>query len=204
MVSFLNLKKSDLELLKDKATELGYDVNFLEKDYYAVHLIKCLQTFIIEDGSLIFTGGTALAKGYKLERFSEDCDFILLQNDSKHGDRSILRERLLTHLEQEGFRVKNWESKNKSRNWLFEIEYARLSPSPKRDSLRPELKLEIVHKDTIKIRELPIHSIQSFLAEAKQSLPEVETLKCLSIEEICAGKLSALIWRYLLEEAKTP
>ena len=201
MASFSLLKRTDLKLLTDKAIELGCNVSYLEKDYYAVQLIKCLQAFTVEDGSFIFTGGTALAKGYKLiDRFSEDCDFIFLKEKASRSQLSNTRGGILAHLDQEGFKVENWKSQNGSKNWLFEINYERLSRED--DNLRPEIKLEIVHKDQIKIGDLPKKPIQSFLTEAKNDIPEIMSIDCLSVEEICAGKLSALVWRYCLEESK--
>jgi predicted nucleotidyltransferase component of viral defense system len=202
VASFSLLKKTDLKLLTDKAIELSCNISYLEKDYYAVQLIKCLQAFTVENGSFIFTGGTALAKGYKLiDRFSEDCDFIFLKEETNRSQRSGIKEKIHSYLIQEGFKIeKEPGSSNESKNWLFEIEYERLSHED--NNLRPELRLEIVHKEQIKIKDLPKKPIQSFLAEAKNDIPEIVGMNCLSVEEICAGKLSALIWRYCLEESK--
>lgn len=194
------MKEIDLELLHDKATELGCSVSYLVKDYYAVHLMKCLQTLDLQKGSFIFTGGTALAKAYKvLGRFSEDCDFIFLMKSPSRKYLSSVRKKILNHLNSEGFIIKDCKSRNESKNWVFEIEYERLSPVNGGDNLRPELKLEVVHKEQIK-GEFATHSLHSYLAEARKSPPEIEKITCIAIEEICAGKLSALIWRYLLEE----
>jgi len=178
MASFSFLNQSDLNILTDKATELGCKVSYLEKDYYLIQLIKCLQKFSVKDGSFIFTGGTALVKGYKLiDRFSEDCDFIFLKNRCNRRERSIVKEKLLDHFKQNGFLVSNCTSKNESKHWLFQIEYKQLSQEE--HNLRPNLKLEIVHKECIKIGNLPEESIQSFLAEAKNNIPEVANITCL-------------------------
>jgi predicted nucleotidyltransferase component of viral defense system len=195
-MAFLSpLKKSELSLLKDKATELGCNVSYLEKDYYLVCLIKCMQEMPIENGEFIFTGGTALAKGYKLiERFSEDCDFIFLSPNGKRSQLSEVRDKIEDHIKKYGFIIKNINSQNSNKNQEFEIEYIKLSEI--NDGLRSELKLEIIHKDSL-MTMCQKKPVQSFLSECKQEVPEVSDANCLSLEEIFAGKLSALVWRTL-------
>jgi len=172
-------------------------------------LIKCLQEFNAEGGSFIFTGGTALSKGHKenIQRFSEDCDFIYLNDNFSLNNPSALRRKLRklykeleAYLPKKGFNILTSHRHNEYKNWLFEIEYNRQIPHVEGDNLRPTLKLEVIYKNDTKIKNLPRKTVSSFLSEAKKSPPEEENLECLSVEEICAGKVSALIWRNLLEE----
>jgi predicted nucleotidyltransferase component of viral defense system len=195
MASFSHLKKSDVSLLNDKATELGCNVGYLEKDYYLVQLIKSLQDVALNNEQLIFTGGTALSKGYKVtKRFSEDCDFILLSKEKGYSHLRKLKERIKNHLQNYGFTVKKVASYNKYKNVSYEVEYPSLSGDKK--NLRQDLKLEVIYKERLLTR-CQFNSIQSFLAECKSQNPEVDKVECLSIDEICVGKLSALVWRTL-------
>ena len=195
MESLSLLKESDLKLLNDKAIELGCNLGYLEKDYYLVNVIKCLQEIPLNSGRLIFTGGTALAKGYKLiKRFSEDCDFIYLSQENSRSALSKVKNLIRTCLESYGFIIKEFKSRNCNANIEYRIEYPSISGD--RKHLRQELKLEIIHK---KILQTNCHknSIQSFFSECKKQKPEIKDVECVSIEEISIGKLSALIWRTL-------
>lgn len=195
MASLSLLKKSDLSLLKDKAIELGCNVGYLEKDYYLVSVMKCLQEASIEEGKLLFTGGTALAKGYKLiKRFSEDCDFIFLSPVSSRSYLSRVKNLINSHLTNHGFIVEVAKARNNNANIEYQIAYPALSGD--KTHLRPEVKLEIIHKKSL-LTDYHQNSIQSFLSESKHQEPEIRNIECLSIEEISMGKLSSLIWRTL-------
>lgn len=195
MASLSLLKKSDISLLKDKAIELGCNVGYLEKDYYLVNVMKCLQEAAIDEGKLIFTGGTALAKGYKLiKRFSEDCDFIFLSAVSSRSYLSRVKNLIHSHLTHHGFVVEAAKARNNNANIEYQIAYPALSGD--KTHLRPEVKLEIIHKKSL-LTDYHQNSIQSFLSESKHQEPEISNMECLSIEEISMGKLSSLIWRTL-------
>ena len=66
----------DAQTIEDIAIELGVDPSFIEKDWYAVKVLKAISGFSHEAMIPIFSGGTSLSKGYGLlKRFSEDLDF---------------------------------------------------------------------------------------------------------------------------------
>lgn len=146
MATILPLNKSEINLLKDMSIELGSSFSYLEKDYYLVQLIQCLQCLSIQNTELLFTGGTALAKAYKtIHRFSEDCDFILTGKNLKRAQLSKVKTIIHNHLTSSGFDVINVTSKNNNQNMEFSIRYETLS-TPKSE-LRKELKLEIIYKE---------------------------------------------------------
>lgn len=145
MASLSLLKKSDINLLKDKAIELGCKPGYLEKDYYLVHLIKCFQEISLENGKFVFTGGTALAKGYKLiKRFSEDCDFIFLNHSGGRSYLSEVRKYIKNYLENYGFTIMEITSNDRNRNMEFKIKYTPLLGD--KENLREELNLEVIYK----------------------------------------------------------
>ena len=66
----------DLKAVDFISRERGIDPAFIEKDWYAVRVLKALASFSYDGITTIFTGGTSLSKGHGLlERFSEDLDF---------------------------------------------------------------------------------------------------------------------------------
>lgn len=195
MVRISHLKKSDVNLLKDRAIELGCNSAYLEKDYYIVQLIRRLQELSIDEGELLFTGGTSLSKAYNvIHRFSEDCDYLLVGNKLTRKKLSNIKKLISEHLTSYGFDISHTDAKNENKNITFFIKYESSSKSV--PELRKELKLEIIYKNSDEYI-ITHQDVRSFLAESKRENPEVHAVKCLAVEEISAGKLSALTWRIL-------
>jgi hypothetical protein len=73
--SFLHLSDKDQsELLKAAESHFGRPANLLEKDIWVVQLLSVLFSSKYSS-HLVFKGGTALSKAYKvIDRFSEDVD----------------------------------------------------------------------------------------------------------------------------------
>ena len=71
-----NMLKRDL--IREIALKTDINPAFIEKDWYAVQLLKVLNEFENDRGvNLVFSGGTSLSKGYGIiKRFSEDLDFF--------------------------------------------------------------------------------------------------------------------------------
>lgn len=81
------------ELINLTAAELKINPLFIEKDYWITVVLKRLSESKFESES-VFKGGTSLSKGYELiERFSEDVDIALINNNAKTGNeiKSIIR-----------------------------------------------------------------------------------------------------------------
>lgn len=76
-------------MFADVADALGIkNPVIVEKDYYAVQLIKELSSLSFEDYHLVFSGGTCLAKAHQnTYRMSEDIDFKLVPSISNSGSQ---------------------------------------------------------------------------------------------------------------------
>ncbi len=70
----------DSSLFLDVSDTLGMgNPAIVEKDYYVVALLKLLSELSSDTHSLVFSGGTALAKsGIKTHRMSEDVDIKII------------------------------------------------------------------------------------------------------------------------------
>lgn len=187
-------------LFEEAAEELGGNPAFYEKEWFAIKLLELIVNFFESSNkySVIFTGGTCLSKGYKIiNRFSEDLDFIITNtsNLNKPG-RSQLRKEILEYVRQKSapyFQIKDETIDPSNNNKAFNV----LISYPKQlehNSLRPDLKLEMVFK----ANALPTskQKISSIINELKQNPPETE-VTCMSPTEISADKVSALTWKIL-------
>lgn len=190
----------DKQILEDIAIEMGVDVSFIEKDWYAVRLLTQLSNIENDNFGLVFSGGTSLSKGYGLiQRFSEDLDFKIAMPEEVVS-RSLLkafRDQILAVFDKTpDMKLIDTFSRNESRYTCCMIEYpAQYEPDT---ALRPQLKLEL----TFESPRLPVVSckVQSFVSELINAEPEVETINCIAPVETAADKLSALCWRVLSRE----
>ena len=87
----------DIKLFSDtlRATSQHLDIKleFIEKDYWITLVLSRLAKSKYIDES-VFKGGTSLSKGYHLiERFSEDVDLAIINNEGKTGNeiKTIIR-----------------------------------------------------------------------------------------------------------------
>ena len=83
------MKSFDPTLFADIADSLKIaSPAFIEKDYYAVQLLKAISSIKLSEGKLIFAGGTCLTKVHlPTFRMSEDLDLKFFPNEknlSKH------------------------------------------------------------------------------------------------------------------------
>ncbi|MBC7299526.1 nucleotidyl transferase AbiEii/AbiGii toxin family protein [Nocardia salmonicida] len=92
-------------LIAASAEQLGLDQSFLEKDFWAMEVLRA-TTFPVEvvgqtgsgELTVIFKGGTSLSRVYRLiERFSEDVDLLVIFPDVGAGagtrDKALKRVR---------------------------------------------------------------------------------------------------------------
>lgn len=190
----------DPEIIEEVATELAVNEAFVEKDWYALHLVALILTAPDTNYTPVFSGGTSLSKGFNLiQRFSEDLDFKMLLPNSKSNTRKKRSNyrKALTQLisETPGWILdqKDIKARNENNHFSFSVGYE--SIFPQHYSLRPHLKLEINFVspswDTQQC------SLQSFIAQAQGEEPEVPDVPCVSPIETAADKLSALTWRVL-------
>jgi hypothetical protein len=90
-------------------------------------------------------------------------------------------------------------AKNNNKNMTFSIVYPKFFDTPV--AVRPELKLEVIAKEET-LLDTKNERIISFLRFAQKKIDDHTTFKCLAIEEILAGKISALIWKYQKKESQ--
>jgi hypothetical protein len=187
------------------AGALAVDEAFVEKDWFVVQAIRQLVALGTDDIAPVFSGGTALLKGYGLiKRFSEDIDFKLALSDAflaKSGNqrRNILgglREALGEAWTSAGFKVAKVEARDANGFLKFEMDYPTvLEPH---GSLRPHILAEISAKPP----RLPVQHrpLSSFVAQYRREPPEVEAIACVDPVETAADKLSAFAWRMLTRD----
>ncbi len=81
------------DTLRAASQHLDIKLEFVEKDYWITLVLSRLAKSKYVDES-VFKGGTSLSKGYNLiERFSEDVDIAIINNNEKTGNeiKNIIR-----------------------------------------------------------------------------------------------------------------
>jgi len=193
----------DSSLFLDVSDALGLgNPAIVEKDYYVVALLKLLSELSSDTHSLVFSGGTALAKsGIKTHRMSEDVDIKIIPKNisaevSKTQNRKARRELhyqvLDTIHSNDVFTI---ESKpiifDEYRYQQFDIRYPQAhSIAP---YLRPFIKLELI--ETLLYDEVNQRQISSLTNEAMLETPEVEAMDFTSIISTQAEKLVSMLRR---------
>jgi predicted nucleotidyltransferase component of viral defense system len=193
----------DSSLFLDVSDSLGMgNPAIVEKDYYVVALLKLLSELSPDTHSLVFSGGTALAKsGIKTHRMSEDVDIKIIPNHlladiSKTKKRKARRE--LHHQVLDIIRsndVFTIETNpvifDEYRYQKFDIRYPQahsLVPC-----LRPFIRLELI--ETLLYDKINQREISSLTNEVMQEAPEVETMDFTSIVSTQAEKLVSMLRR---------
>lgn len=174
---------------------------FIEKDYYAVQLLKSICSINLSVGKLVFAGGTCLTKAHlPTYRMSEDIDlkfvpgdsFVNLSDSQKRKFRSDLGSIFINAVESTGlFKLMHKESRSEGRYRCLSVNYPR---SHNHVALRPELKLELTEVAAQHV--LPIEaSIGSIYASVLQQQHEIQSLACDHIETILVEKFVGLLRR---------
>ena len=105
----------NIEELKKYSFLRGLNLGQAEKDYYQTLVLFVLSNKISKE--LIFKGGTALAKCYGLNRFSEDLDFTATEKqDYINIVKTVLEEFNITHF------IKIVEGIKNSKKYKIKIE----------------------------------------------------------------------------------
>lgn len=185
--------------INEIAAELGVSAAFIEKDWYAVQVLKKIAEYQSSHIEVLFAGGTSLSKGYGLiPRFSEDLDFrcrylTSCSNNQNKSNRRVFRANIIKRIQEiNQFGFDEDKLTVASHYIKFPLSYPHLVEE--HASLRPDLEVEFSFTQPRLQPELK--SIQSLVAQFTQNPPETEIL-CLSPIETGADKLSALIWRVL-------
>lgn len=193
----------DSSLFLDVSDALGMgNPAIVEKDYYVVALLKLLSELSSNTHSLVFSGGTALAKsGIKTHRMSEDVDIKIIPKDqsreiSKTQKRKARKALHLQTLEiihsNDLFTIEsNPIIFDEYRYQQFDIRYPQAhSIVP---CLRPFIKLELI--ETSLYDEVNQREISSLTNEVMQKAAEVETMDFTSIISTQAEKLISMLRR---------
>ena len=193
----------DSSLFLDVSDALGMgNPAIVEKDYYVVALLKLLSELSSDTHSLVFSGGTALAKsGIKTHRMSEDVDIKIIPKDllaevsktQKRKARRELHHQVLDIIHSND--VFTIESKpiifDEYRYQQFDIRYPQAhSITP---CLRPFIKLELI--ETLLYDEVNQREISSLTNEVMKEAAEVETMDFTSIISTQAEKLVSMLRR---------
>lgn len=195
-----------MNLLKDKswleeiAEAKGIHAVFIEKDWYAVQVLKKVHEFSYPGFDIIFSGGTALSKAHNIiQRFSEDIDFRiqtnLLEEKNKSQQRKILsdfKNAVIAHLRTE-FDIDDNKIVARDSNHFFSVELDYPTLFPQSISLRPHLLIEFRLSNLF--LKAQTFSVSSFVNELSRETPEVLNVTCTNAIEIAIDKFSALLWR---------
>ncbi len=174
----------------------------VEKDYYAVQLLKLLSSLDTPNHRLVFAGGTCLAKAHQnTYRMSEDIDIKFIPNEQtkqKSGNqqrqlRRDLKQRLIDAISAS--KTFNLHTDPYSRNLYkfqqFLLEYP--IHHEKVEALRPHLQLELT--ESILLQEPRKSSLCSLYAEDMKQDHEVSEFPCIEVETTIAEKFVALLRR---------
>ena len=180
-------------------------VGLVEKDVHVVRAIRAVASIDATPFTLVFGGGTALARAHKIvRRMSEDADFKIVAPTAPTG-RNILRQQL-SHLRRRAtealcaagfvFGAYAVKSRNESRYTIFQLPYPESVAS---EGLRPTVQIEL----TYAALRLPpvVLPISSFVSEAFCRVPEIPSMPCVCVAETAAEKLVSLTRRTAMDLA---
>jgi hypothetical protein len=170
------------------------DVEFINKDYFVVQLLKALQDLPTEGFFFVFAGGTCLSKAFNLtRRMSEDVDLRVIF-DTQPSSRNGLKKKLsqVKHLLEDNLREQFPGSTlqmagNENRYLEYEVAYPRAS---KNSTLREGIKLDVAYFPPL-LKPEP-RPVSSFINEIKKAEPEVSSILCIRPVETLADKMVAL------------
>lgn len=195
------LAKKIISFIVDTSDQLELDPAIVEKDYYVTQVLGILSKVTNDHTSLVFAGGTCLAKAHRIvKRMSEDIDFKF-QKKPEHSQLSksnylktlkTFRDEIISTLEKNKFSCKETVVRNEGKYLSIQLEYASVfAPNP---TLRPHLLLEFTASEI----SLPLQSLSlTTLIQETLQIVDMEsfTLPCISIEETAAEKWVGLTRR---------
>jgi len=198
------------ELLEVQAHFRLPSVALVEKDLHVVRAIAALAAINAVPFSLVFGGGTALARAHKLvRRMSEDVDFKIVPTPAAPVSRSGIRrqlarvrERVTAALQGAGFL---FDAKDESATWslnenrytVYQLPYEPIAGAGQ--GLRPTVQVELTYAPMR--RDPATLPVSSFFAEAMNRPAEMPAVPCVSVIETAAEKLVALTRKTAMEMA---
>ncbi|STY28807.1 Nucleotidyl transferase of uncharacterised function (DUF1814) [Legionella wadsworthii] len=196
------MEKIDPTIFAEVADALGIEEPVLvEKDYYAIQLLKLLHSINDPRYSIIFAGGTCLSKAHiDIFRMSEDVDIKLIpssdvQNETRSQQRKLrgfFHQKLYALLDAQTILKLNEERKRDEGKYLqCNIKYPRFHPTI--SAIRPEIQLEI--KESFLLDSIITVPISSMYSKTLNLSPEIPECHCATIEVTASEKLIALLRR---------
>lgn len=178
-------------------------VGLVEKDVHVVRAIAALASVNAAPFTLVFGGGTALARAHKIvRRMSEDVDFKIVapatpvSRNMLRQQLGTLRDRVTEALQAAGFAFDQdaIRSRNESRYTVYQLPYPESGAG---EGLRPTIQIELTYA-TLRLPRVVL-PISSFVSEAFGRAPEVPAMPCVSITETAAEKLVSLTRRTAMD-----
>jgi hypothetical protein len=177
------------------------------KDFAVLRAIRILVATDAAPFTLVFGGGTALARAHKLvQRMSEDVDFKIVPTPaapvSRSGlrrQRSVLRDRVTAALQAAGFAFDPQDavrSRDENSYTIYQLPYTADGAG---EGLRATIQIELKHT-TLRLPRVTL-PVSSFVAEALNRAPEVPAIACTSVTETAAEKLVSLTRRTAMDLA---
>ncbi len=180
------------------------------KDFYVVRAIKAVASVDASPFTLVFGGGTALARAHRLvKRMSEDVDFkivpppgVSIGPSKRRKLLGVLRKRVNDALHAAGFafdpadETTTW-SRDANTYSVWHLPYE--GRGDDNSALRPTIQVEMTHAS---LRLAAVDKpVSSFVAEAFSRPPEVASIPCVSLTETAAEKFVSLTRRTAMERA---
>ncbi len=159
---------------------LGFNLGQAERDYLQHLFLIYLSAY--DSGNLVFKGGTALQKVYKLNRFSIDLDFT----QKNETDIKSIMEKIAKDINDFGYPTKLSEIKTLGKTFILKIQGPLYNNTP---NTSYNLRVEISQRESILLNP-----------DLKQITPPYQDLKPYTVtvmkkEEILAEKVRAIMTR---------
>ena len=182
-MNLFNYTKKDLE---QRATELNFVANTLEKVLRLADILRFLNSNILTRKILALKGGTAINLTiFDLPRLSVDIDLDYAVNDSREEmmkSRSLITEDIKKYLSTENYTL---TPRSKSRHSLDSFVFAYRTLSGSTDNIKIEINYSL-RAHIFDIEERPI---------VARAIEPCFSVNSLSACEIFAGKINALLSR---------
>lgn len=182
----------------------------VEKDLHVVRAIRAVTSIDASPFTLVFGGGTALARAHKIvRRMSEDVDFKIVPRPATPISRNGLRralgklgDQVTQALLDAGFQFDPKDnarrhSQNENRYTVWQIPYDSVGGAGQ--GLRSTIQIELTYA-ALRLPAVTL-PVSSFVAEAHQHPPEIPALPCVSVTQTAAEKLVALTRRTAMDLA---
>jgi len=194
------LNKPDAALIKKTAKLLQIPEIFVRKDVFVTNAIYILSQVKNDYFSLVFQGGTSLAKLNVIKRMSEDVDFRVIQTEKanslgKEARRKALRDyryELVDALTQAEFNVDDTQTFYEGRFFRIPAQFDR---SEAITYLKPHVAIELFLGDVrLASQKTSITTLVKTILPNESDDKSCE-VNCVSLDETAAEKWVALMRR---------